>query len=169
MTTMTATSVPIESALHSTLPSADFFDAYEAPLQDPTLMPTEIFLRASRATPKWVGRLMAIRNAIVRRLGLKDVGSMGGGSRRPAADYRVGDRVGIFDVFAISERELVLGIDDSHLDVRVSIFKSAAQKSARYTVSTVVHIKNKLGHIYMLPVGRIHPLVVRAMMRRASV
>jgi hypothetical protein len=169
MTTVTATSVPIESALYSTLPSADFFDAYEAPLRDPALTPAEIFLRTSRATPKWVSRLMAIRNVVVRQIGLKDVGRMNGGSPRPAADYRVGERMGIFDVFAIGERELVLGIDDSHLDVRVSVVKHGEPEAARYTVSTVVHIKNRIGDIYMLPIGRIHPLVVRAMMRCASV
>jgi hypothetical protein len=36
-------------------------------------------------------------------------------------------------------------------------------------VSTVVHVHNWLGRIYMVPVGRIHPFVVRAMMRRTAV
>ncbi|PWB79508.1 MAG: hypothetical protein C3F11_20610 [Methylocystaceae bacterium] len=49
------------------------------------------------------------------------------------------------------------------------ILKSGTGEATQYTVSTVVHIKNHFGRFYMLPVGRIHPLVVRAMMRRAAV
>jgi Protein of unknown function (DUF2867) len=60
---------------------------------------------------------------------------------------------------------LLLGIDDKHLDVRVSVFKDG-RSAPSYVVSTVVHVHNLLGHLYMVPVGRIHPLVVRAMMRR---
>ena len=163
------TTVPGESALQPSLADADFHDAYEAPLRNGTLTPTEIFLSASRATPRWVGRLMALRNRIVRQLGLKDVGSMDGATDKPAAAYRVGDRLGIFSIFSKTENELLLGIDDRHLDVRVSVLKSERDGLHRYVVSTVVHVHNRLGHVYMAPVGRIHPLVVKSMMRRAVV
>lgn len=111
---------------------------------------------------------MAIRNAIVKRLGLKDVGSMRGRINRPADAYRPGDRMGIFDIFALDRHELLLGINDSHLDVRVSVLKDGTTDATHYTVSAVVHVKNWLGRLYMLPVGRIHPRVVHAMMRRAD-
>jgi hypothetical protein len=101
------TTVPHDSSLQASLADADFYDAYEAPLNDPVLGKTE--------------------------------------------------------------SELLLGIDDRHLDVRVSVMKSEQNGLSRYVVSTVVHIHNRLGHIYMGPVGRIHPLVIRAMMRRAGV
>ncbi|MBY6242769.1 DUF2867 domain-containing protein [Methylosinus sp. Sm6] len=159
-----ATHPPAESLLRAAFDSADFCDSYTAPLIDAEATPAEIFLRIARATPDWVSRLMAIRNALARRIGLRDVGAMRDATERPAIAYRIGDRMGIFDVSAIDERELVLGIDDSHLDVRVSVLKD----DARYTVTTVVHIKNWIGRSYMAPVGRIHPLVVRAMMRRAA-
>ena len=169
MAPLSEVSVPPGSALHKSLSSSSFFDAYAAPLKRCELTPTEIFLQAARATPDWVGHAMAIRNAIVSRLGLKDVGNMRPAVDRPGSDYRIGDRMGIFTVFAADDRELVLGIDDSHLDVRVSVLKSVPSDEAHYVVSTVVHVKNWLGRLYMLPVGRIHPFVVRAMMRRAAV
>ena len=163
------TTVPHDSLLQTSLADADFYDAYEAPLNDPALSPTEIFLRASRATPRWVSVAMTLRNGIVHRLGLKDVGTMRASAGKSADAYRVGDRLGIFSIFGKTENELLLGIDDRHLDVRVSLMKSKQNGLSRYVVSTVVHIHNRLGHIYMAPVGRIHPLVVRAMMRRAGV
>ena len=167
MNKVTATSVPDDSVLQSWLAKADFYDAYEAPLTANGLSPTEVFLRASRATPKWVDDLMAIRNRIVRLFGLKDVGEMR--LTREPDSYQVGDRLSIFSIFAKTEKELLLGIDDHHLDVRVSVLKSERNGLPHYVVSTVVKVHNLLGRIYMMPVSRIHPFVVRAMMARAEV
>lgn len=169
MTQVITTSIPDDSILQSCLAAADFYDAYEAPLQDASLTPTEIFLRASRATPPWVGTAMTLRNRIARNLGLKDVGGMKAADDRPAKSYAVGDRLGIFNILGKSDRELLLGIDDRHLDVRVSLLKLQRNDVHSYVVSTVVKVHNRLGHIYMGPVGLIHPLVVKAMMKRALV
>ena len=168
MAKVTATTVPDDSALKPSLADASFYDAYEAPLSTAALSPTEIFLRASRGTPRWVDDLMAIRNRIVRLFGLKDVGAMKV-AMRPPETYQVGDRLGIFSIFGKTEHELLLGIDDSHLDVRVSVLKSQRNGLPHYVVSTVVHVHNLLGRVYMAPVGRIHPFVVRSMMGRAEV
>ncbi len=167
MTRVTETAVPMESALSGSLADADFYDAYQAPLHSAILSPTEIFLRACRSTPKWVDWLMSVRNRVVRRLGLKDVGTIGGANN--AKPRQVGDRLGIFTIFGKTDDELLLGIDDRHLDVRVSVLKSSRDGLPHYIVSTVVHVHNLLGWLYMLPVGRIHPLVVKAMMGRAEV
>ncbi|MGO8908513.1 MAG: DUF2867 domain-containing protein [Bradyrhizobium sp.] len=168
MTKVSDTTIPTDSALHPTLADADFYDAYEAPLSTAMLSPTEIFLRASRGTPRWVDDLMAIRNRIVRLFGLKDVGAMKVAVKASDA-YQVGDRLGIFSIFGKTEKELLLGIDDRHLDVRVSVLKSQRNGLPHYVVSTVVHVHNLLGRVYMAPVGRIHPFVVRSMMARAEV
>ena len=105
MTKVTATTVPGDSALRPSLADADYYDAYEAPLNTAALSPTEIFLRASRNTPRWVDDLMAIRNRIVRLFGLKDVGAMKVATRAPDS-YQVGDRLGIFSIFG---KETLLG------------------------------------------------------------
>jgi len=165
---ITKTAIPTTSLLQSMLASASFADAYETSLAEATLTPTEIFLKASRATPSWVEALMILRNRIVRRMGLKDVGSMRGSSRGSTHGCEIGDRAGIFNVLASTDSELLLGIDDKHLDVRVSVFKCQQDNKRGYVVSTVVHVHNLLGRIYMLPVGWIHPLVVQSMMRRAA-
>jgi hypothetical protein len=162
------TAVPGESALQSSIADAYFYDAYEAPLNTATLSPTEIFLRGSHATPRWVDSLMSIRNRIVRLFGLKDVGAMRASTRTSDA-YQVGDRLGIFNIFSKTDSELLLGIDDHHLDVRVSVLKSHRNGLPHYVVSTVVHVHNLLGRLYMAPVGRIHPFVVKSLMRRAQV
>lgn len=168
MISVAATTFPAASALQSWLAESDFHDAWEAPLRDPTLSPTEIFLKTIDVEPAWVAQAMSLRNRVVRLFGLKDVGSMRGTGDRPGSNYRPGDRLGIFTVISSDDDELVLGIDDSHLDVRVSITKPGGAPAPIYVIATVVRVHNRLGRVYMIPVGRAHPFVVRAMMRRAQ-
>jgi len=168
MTPIAATTVPATSALCPWLVESDFHDAWEAPLRDSTLSPTEIFIKAAEAAPAWVGQAMALRNRVVRLFGLKDVGSMRRTGDRPADAYRPGDRLGIFTIISSDAHELVLGIDDSHLDVRVSVSKPGGGRAPSYVFATVVRVHNLLGRAYMVPVGRAHSFVVRAMMRRVQ-
>ena len=138
MNAVSMTTVPKESVLYSWLADADFHDAWVSPMQSGELTPTEIFLRAARSTPRWVALLMSIRKGIVRKFGLKDVGSMGGMTDKAADAYRAGDRLGIFGIMEKTENELLLGIDDRHLDVRVSVLKTQQAGYQTYVISTVV-------------------------------
>lgn len=162
---ITTTDMPAGSALAAFAARADFRDSYAAPLREADQSPTALALRLMGVSPNWVSALMDLRNALVRPFGLKDTGRLSARTDRPADAYKVGDQLGIFRIFAIGEREIVLGIDDSHLDVRVSIAK--ADPPCRYVVTTAVVIHNLIGRLYMIPVGRIHPFVVRAQMRQA--
>ena len=60
---------------------------------------------------------------------------------------------------------LVLGAEDRHLDVRISILKRTVAGRWRYVLTSWVKTHNALGRAYMIPVGRIHPLIVKQAMR----
>ncbi|WP_396433066.1 DUF2867 domain-containing protein [Limnohabitans sp.] len=79
------------------LPGAHFRDAWSVEPADPGLCALEYFLKAAQATPAWVNGLMSLRNRVVARLGLKDLGHLGGfNSDKPLDEYQPGDRIGIF-------------------------------------------------------------------------
>ncbi len=118
-----------------------------------------------RATPDWVEALLAIRNRTVAPLGIRDGGQLGDLDERPASAYAIGDRFGVFRILSIGEDELVVGADDSHLDVRISFLKRVRGDRSTYVLASWVRTHNALGRLYMIPVGRIHPLVVKAGMR----
>jgi hypothetical protein len=82
---------------------------------------------------------------------------------RPLQDYRVGERVGIFTVLHISDDEVVMGDDDKHLDVQVSLLKTADRK---VVVSTIVHIHNALGRVYMFFVAPAHRIIAPVVLAR---
>ena len=160
--------VPPDAEIHRHLPGAYFFDAYRADIEPGPRGAFEIYLETVAATPAWVDGLMALRNRVVRLFGLKDLGAMGPPDRsRPAQSYALGERVGIFTLLSVTERELILGDADRHLDVRVSVCKRTEGGRPSVVVTTVVHVHNLLGRVYMLFVAPVHKhIVVPAMMRR---
>ena len=167
MTAITETAVPIASRLHARLAGAHYHDCYCMTLASDDRPVLAIFLAGVARTPGWINRLMALRNAIVARLGLKNLGPLNNVDPAKAADaYRPGDRVGIFTLLHVSHDEVVLGDSDRHLDVQVSVCRLGTDGDGRLAVSTVVHVHRLLGRLYMLPVAPLHRMIVPAVMKR---
>jgi len=76
--------------------------------------------------------------------------------------------VGIFTLISNSPNEALLGDNDKHLEVILSIYKHPPSTDGVQSVSvtTVVHIKNLLGRIYMIPVAPLHRLIAPAVLAR---
>jgi hypothetical protein len=167
MNTPTETSPPADSRIAPRLAGADFFDAWAIDAADPQRSALGQFLKAAQATPGWVNACMALRNRIVQVFGIKNLGALSQiDPARPDADYRPGDRVGIFTLIENTPDEVLLGDNDKHLSVVISVHRApAANDRARVTVTTVVHTKNALGRLYMLPVTPMHRLIVPATLR----
>ncbi|MDR2298753.1 MAG: DUF2867 domain-containing protein [Comamonas sp.] len=160
-------SVPANSIVSTLLNDAYFADAYAVADPAPQRSAMEQWLDIVKSAPVWVERAMDLRNAVVSRLGLKDLGRLGGvDSGKPAWDYRIGDRVGIFSLQHMTSNEVVMADSDSHLDVHVSLFKSSPDD--RVVVSTVVHVKNWFGRLYMLPVAPVHRIIVPTTLSRLT-
>lgn len=136
--------VPAASRLHRATPGAHFHDSYRMALASDPRSALQLYLDTVTRTPAWVDRMMALRNAVVSRIGLKDLGALGGFDRaKPASAYRPGDRIGIFELLHVSDDEVVLGDSDRHLDVQVSVCREGGGLS----MSTVVHVHRPLGHV----------------------
>jgi hypothetical protein len=156
---------PVESQLHGKLDQAFYSDAFETDLVDASLTPVEIATRALVSTPAWVDGLVKLRDLIASSLGLKAVGRLKLGVGQPSREPAVGDAFSIFRVVFVDRSELVLGIDDTNLDVRMSFLKRLTESHASYVVSSWITTHNALGRIYMLPVAPVHRLLIGLMMR----
>lgn len=158
--------VPAGSQASKRLPGAYFHDCYQVQAPESDASALEFYLHVVRQTPGWVNRLMALRNRLVGLAGLKNLGHLGAlRAEKPASDYRVGDRVGIFSLLYLAEDEVLLGDSDKHLDVVLSVCKAP---QGAVSVSTVVHVHNWLGRLYMLPVTPLHKIIVKAMLKRTA-
>lgn len=101
------------------------------------------------SSPRMLTVLMRLRDALVRPFGIAgvDVGSL--------------PHTG-FPLLATGDDEVVLGLDDKHLDFRVGI--RVLEASA--VVTTTVTLHHALGRLYWLPVRWFHPWAVRTLLRR---
>ena len=163
-----ASSVPPQSRVSAMLHDAYFYDCYELKRDFGPRTALELYLDCLSRTPGWVNSLMSLRNRIVSCIGLKDLGHLGAVDHsKPASAYRVGDMIGIFSLLHVSDDEIILGDADRHLSVQVSICKLLHEGNASVAVSTVVHINNLLGRVYMLFVTPLHKRIVPAVLSKA--
>ncbi|WP_136414564.1 DUF2867 domain-containing protein [Herbaspirillum sp. ST 5-3] len=162
------TGVPANSRIAALLPGSYFHDAWCIESSAVHLSALEHFIMAARSTPRWVDACMVLRNRTVALVGLKNLGRMSALQHSKAAsDYRPGDRVGIFTIFESTFDEVLLGDHDKHLKVVLSIHRYVLPAGNRVmvTVTTVVHVHNALGRLYMLPVKPMHRLIAPSVLR----
>ncbi|MFG6440149.1 DUF2867 domain-containing protein [Roseateles sp. LKC17W] len=165
------TIAPPDSLIEKLIPGCDFHDAWAVPAGSPGLTALGQFLKAAGQTPRWVSACMALRNRVVSLFGLKDLGGLEQLPRHKAeADYRPGDRVGIFTLFENTPGEVLLGDRDRHLDVTLSVHLTPPPAGGATLVSltTVVRVHNLLGRVYMLPVTPMHRLIAPAVLRAVA-
>jgi hypothetical protein len=130
----------------------------------------EALLRAfAGASPAWVDGLMALRNRVVSRLGLK-TGPMSPAAADPATlDLRVGQTLGLFRILHTAPGCAVIGENDRHLDFRIVIQHQApADGPARLVVGTGVRPHNLLGWAYLAAVWPAHWVISKVMVRRVA-
>lgn len=151
--------------------SASFYDAWSITSKHIERSALDHFLVAAQRTPRWVNLAMATRNAIVQMVGLKNLGTLSDiEASKPSSSYQPGERVGIFTLFENTFDEVLLGDRDKHLDVVLSVHRRLLPSggAVEVTLTTVVHVKNLLGRLYMLPVKPAHRIIAPAVLARIA-
>jgi Protein of unknown function (DUF2867) len=159
--------VPLNSRAAELLEGASFCDAWQVNSGRVDRSALEHFLAAAEKTPRWVNTAMGARNRVVQLFGLKNLGALDNLERtREPRTYKPGDRVGIFTLFENSFDEVLLGDRDKHLNVVLSVHRKLLPggTAVEVTLTTVVHVKNLLGRLYMLPVTPAHRIIAPAVL-----
>lgn len=155
--------IPPDSLLYAS--PAHYVDTYRGALRADTTQPSgQDLLRAFFGDgPRWVEHLFALRNRIVRAFGLKTGDHKSNAAAGMATrHFAIGDRIGLFEVFAVEAHEALIGANDKHLDFRVSLLAG----SGKLHITTTVHFHNRWGRLYFLPVKPFHGQVVPAILRK---
>lgn len=159
---------PTQSQIASLVPGCYFHDSWSVSAGDPRLSAMGQFLKAFSSTPAWVNAFMAIRNRVAAMVGLKNLGAFDQISKsKPECAYKPDDRVGIFTLISNMFDEVLLGDKDKHLEVTLSVHRAvnANTNVVVVTVTTVVHVHNLLGRLYMLPVLPMHRIIAPSVLR----
>jgi hypothetical protein len=141
------------------LAGARFADAFRIARPGRSLDARQAAERMMGRPPRWVQRLIALRNTLVAPFGLKSSG---------AGESPTGDAIGIFPVRSETPDRLVAGFDDSHLDFRVVVDVSACGDGQQITMTTLVRTNNWPGRAYLAVILPFHRLVVRAMLKQVA-
>ncbi len=160
--------LPPESWLHSYARPQDFMDCYSVVLIDTWALHTASMveiadLLVSVEVPG-AEQLVQLRNLIVKPLGLKTSDEIEPDAPAPrdrALD--VGDRIGFFKIYRISEHEIILGEDDVHQDFRVSLYRQVEAPSKLYA-ATCCQRHNLFGYAYLAAILPFHKMIVKGML-----
>lgn len=159
---------PAGSRIALRLAGAHFKDAWCIHTAETGERALAYFLAAVARTPRWIEWCMQARNRAGQLVGLKDLGTLSQiDPQRPASAYQPGERVGVFTVVENNADEALIGDSDKHLNVVLSIHRAPVagrQDQVAITITTVVHVRNLLGHLYMLPVAPMHRRIAPAVL-----
>lgn len=133
------------------IPEPDYADMQIAVLPphapvDPAAWARSLF--SLRTMPRWISAALALRELLAPLMGVPRAGK------------------DAFRVDRVEGEEALISADDAHLDFRVGVGVDPAAGLLR--VVTTVRLKGLRGRLYFLPVRVVHPLVVRAMIRRSQ-
>lgn len=154
---------PAQSSIADWYRGADLVDSFATTFGAGISRDPEAVAHAILGRPAWwVRGLLATRDMTVARFGLKTTGEL----QRNAPDRK---SISFFPILARSESELVLGVDDRHLDFRASILLGALNDEDAFevVVTTVVHCHNIFGRAYLALIKPFHILIVRSNLSRA--
>jgi Protein of unknown function (DUF2867) len=148
MTDVQTATLPPASALWARHQPGDFIDCYSVA----STLPLREAVAKGFVMPTWIRALLALRNRLVRPFGLKTGAAPGT------------EAVAIFPVCSESADEMILGLDDRHLDFRVAVLRNGG----RVYMSTWVRPHNLAGRIYLRLVMPFHILICRHMVGRMA-
>jgi len=156
----------MDSLIAGLFETADLLDAYAISLPANTSRDVGLLAHTVLGQPApWFRGLIRLRDVAVAGFGVKTSRQL-----RAEAQATGAERIDFFPVRARSERELVVGEDDRHLDFRASVLLrvGSAGQPLELIATTAVHCHNNLGRAYLTVIRPFHHLVVRSNLQRAE-
>ena len=81
--------------------------------------------------------------------------------------YIVGEKIGVWPIFSLSENEVIAGRNNKHMDFRLSVLKVPDGDRTSVVVSTICTVHNLTGKLYLFFVVPFHGYGVRKLMANA--
>jgi len=160
--------VPSGSMLSRELIERAYFrDSYRAPLSRRELGIIDIFFGIFAHHPLWMKLLLILRNKAVSFAGLDAPTASEILHVKIKARYVVGEKIGVWPIFGLSEDEIVAGRNNKHMDFRVSVLKAVDGDAPSVVVSTVCTVHNLFGKIYLFFIVPFHRKGVQLLMSNA--
>jgi hypothetical protein len=160
--------VPPDSMLNrEPMQHAYFRDSYRVPLRRRELGIVDIFFGIFAHHPLWMKLLLIVRNKGASLAGL-DAPTASEILHVEIKDrYAVGEKIGVWPIFWLSEHEIVAGRNNRHMDFRLSVLKVPDGDRTSVVVSTICSVHNLSGKLYLFLIIPFHRYGVRKLMANA--
>lgn len=157
---MVADNFPEDIDLICAKEQLDYFDVQTMEISN-ELSAMDFYVLMTQHQPKWIGYSFSVRDFFCRLFGIKTIqGFTEGGIDREAK------KAHFFQILDEQQDKLTLAIRDKHLDVCICIrLMPLNEQKNRVHVIASVKEHNILGKIYMVPVAKFHPIVVKSMFK----
>lgn len=146
----------------------DYSDCFEGKIyKNPPPSLPEIVYRFFTIWPKWVKVLFVIRNMLVLPFGLK-----GGKGKellvmpKPVFIWQENGKVAFFNIIYLTENEVILAINDKHLDARFIIKRISTSESTIVSAKTEVFYHNAFGWCYFQLIKPFHKLIIKVQINK---
>jgi hypothetical protein len=160
--------VPSLSVLDRRMVEAAFFrDSYRVPLTHVQASVVEIFFGVFGHHPLWMKSILIARNRVASFCGLNAATASEIMNPEVRRSYSVGDKIGPWPIFDLSQSELVAGRDNKHLDFRLSVLKEKNGETTSAVISTVYTTHNAFGRLYLFLIIPFHKWGVQRLILRA--
>jgi Protein of unknown function (DUF2867) len=165
---ITACAVPSETAVDQRFAKhAHYRDSYCVHLRRADQSVVGIFHAIFGHRPVWMKALFVVRNTAVALFGIATPAT--GDIMNPTVKphYKVGDTIGSWPIFALTDTELIAGRDNSHLDFRLSILKRQDGDRTTVAISTLCDVHNAFGKTYLACIVPFHTRGIKWLISRA--
>ena len=160
--------VPSGSMLSRELIERAYFrDSYRAPLSHGELGIVDIFYGIFAHHPLWMKLLLIVRNKVAVVAGVDAPTASEILHPEIKDSHSVGEKIGVWPIFSLSENEIVAGRNNKHMDFRLSVLKVPDGNRTSVVVSTICTVHNLSGKLYLFFVVPFHRYGVRKLMANA--
>ena len=162
--------VPSLSVLDRRLVEAAYFrDSYRTSLTRDEASVVEIFFGIFGHHPLWMKCILIARNRVASLCGLDASTASEIMDLEVRPSYSVGDKIGPWPIFSLTEVELVAGRDNAHLDFRLSVLKEPGDRNCSAVISTICTTHNMFGKTYLFFIVPFHRWGMRRLIAKAIV
>jgi hypothetical protein len=146
---------------------AYFRDSYRAPLSRRELGIVDVFFAIFAHRPLWMKLLLIARNKVASLAGLDAPTAFEILHVEIKDSYVVGEKMGVWPIFLLSDDEVVTGRNNKHMDFRLSVLKVPDGDGTSVVVSTICTVHNLMGKVYLFFIAPFHRYGVRKLLTNA--
>ena len=160
--------VPTSSVLERSVVDAAYFrDSYRVTLRQSRASMAEIFFAIFGHHPGWMKLALIVRNRVALFCGLDAPTASEIMNTEAKNSYVVGEKIGVWPLFALTANELVAGRNNKHLDFRLSVLREVGVERDSVVVSTICTVHNRFGKVYLFFIVPFHRWGVQLLLSRA--